>query len=48
MKNVNGKNGKKRKKKEEEEPEDDVEEREEERYRDTNKLMNEEFRDVLS
>lgn len=48
MKNVNGKNGKKRKKKEEEEPEDDVEEREEERYRDTNKHVNEEFRDVLS
>lgn len=44
---MNGKNGKKRKKKEEE-PEDDVEEREEERYRDTNKHMNEEFRDVLS
>lgn len=43
-----GKMGRKEKKKEEEEPEDDVEEREEERYRDTNKLMNEEFRDVLS
>jgi len=43
-----GKMGRKEKKKEEEEPEDDVEEQEEERYRDTNKHMNEEFRDVLS